>query len=322
MFEAMIKNQTAKQAKELAAWMARREETVALPEGVWRTEDVAYLDDGLPCHRMDLYQPIHAGPARPVLLNLHGGGFLLGSKEVNRYLCTDLSRRGFLVMSLEYPLAPEATIFDIFRALTTGIDRAAALAADYGGDPAQLYLCGDSAGAYLCYYLAALQNAPEAAQAAGVPQIKTKIQAIGLQSGMFYTRKLDQVGLFLPKLLYGSGWRAHPFRPYLDPGHPALVAAVPPCFLVTGRGDFLRNYSRQLASALKRGGKNYKLLDLDEAKPLPHAFAALLPETPAATRANEQMLAFFLQQAPDDAPHGADSATCGDGSGKILKIPR
>lgn len=140
MFETMIKNQTAKQAKELAAWMARREETVA----------------------------------RPVLLNLHGGGFLLGSKEVNRYLCTDLSRRGFLVMSLEYPLAPEATIFDIFRALTAGIDRAAALAADYGGDPAQLYLCGDSAGAYLCYYLAALQNAPEAAQAAGVPQIKTK----------------------------------------------------------------------------------------------------------------------------------------------------
>ena len=53
-----------------------------------------------------------------------------------------------------------------------------------------------------------------------------------------------------------------------------------------------------------------------------YAFAALLPETPAATRANEQMLAFFLQQAPDDAPYGADSATGGDGSGKILKIPR
>ena len=100
MFEGMIKNQTAKQAKALAAWMARREETVALPEGVWRTEDVAYLEDALPCHRMDLYQPIQEGPARPVLLNLHGGGFLLGSKEVNRYLCTDLSRRGFLVMSL------------------------------------------------------------------------------------------------------------------------------------------------------------------------------------------------------------------------------
>ena len=54
MFETMIKNQTAKQAKELAAWMARREETVALPEGVWRTEDIAYLEDALPCHRMDL----------------------------------------------------------------------------------------------------------------------------------------------------------------------------------------------------------------------------------------------------------------------------
>ena len=70
MFETMIKNQTAKQAKELAAWMARREETVALPEGVWRTEDIAYLEDALPCHRMDLYQPIQEGPARPVLLNL------------------------------------------------------------------------------------------------------------------------------------------------------------------------------------------------------------------------------------------------------------
>ena len=185
MFEAMIKNQTAKQAKELAAWMAQREETVALPEGVWRTEDIAYLEDALPCHRMDLYQPIQEGPARPVLLNLHGGGFLLGSKEVNRYLCTDMSRRGFLVISLAYPLAPEATIFDIFRALTTGIDRAAALAADYGGDPAQLYLCGDSAGAYLCYYLAALQNAPEAAQAAGVaPAIRLAMTVVLVLGGI------------------------------------------------------------------------------------------------------------------------------------------
>ena len=107
-------------------------------------------------------------------------------KEANRLFCADMCRRGFVVFCLEYPLVPDVDIFTVFRALTAGIDRAAALAPDFGGDASKLLLCGDSAGAYLCVYLAAMRKNTAMARAAGVPQLSADIAALGLISGMFY----------------------------------------------------------------------------------------------------------------------------------------
>ena len=83
-------------------------------------------------------------------------------------------------------------------------------------------------------------------------------------------------------MVYGRGWRHAPFREYIDPENPSLIAALPPCFLVTARGDFLRHYSRDFAAALKKNGREAELLDMDEPEKLAHAFAAMLPETSAA----------------------------------------
>ena len=239
------------------------------------------------------YSPREAKEALPVLVNIHGGGFLLGKKEVNRLFCADMCRRGFVVFCLEYPLVPDVDIFTVFRALTAGIERAAALAPDFGGDASKLFLCGDSAGAYLCVYLAAMRKNAAMARAAGVPQLSSDIAALGLISGMFYTTRFDNIGIFLPNMVYGRGWRHAPFREYIDPENPSLIAALPPCFLVTARGDFLRHYSRDFAAALKKNGLEAELLDMDEPEKLAHAFAAMLPETAAAQRANAAMADFL-----------------------------
>lgn len=204
-----------------------------------------------------------------------------------------MCRRGFVVFCLEYPLVPDVDIFTVFRALTAGIERAAALAPDFGGDAAKLLLCGDSAGAYLCVYLAAMRKNAAMARAAGVPQLTPDIAALGLISGMFYTTRFDNIGIFLPNMVYGHGWRRAPFREYIDPENPALIAALPPCFLVTARGDFLRHYSRDFAAALKKNGAQAELLDMDEPEKLAHAFAAMLPETSAAQRSNAVMADFL-----------------------------
>ena len=94
-------------------------------------------------------------------------------------------------------------------------------------------------------------------------------------------------------MVYGRGWRHAPFRDYIDPENPSLIAALPPCFLVTARGDFLRHYSRDFAAALKKKGLEAELLDMDEPEKLAHAFAAMLPETAAAQRANAAMADFL-----------------------------
>ena len=123
-----------------------------------------------------------------------------------------------------------------------------------------------------------------------------RVDALGLVSGMFYTTKLDQIGLFLPPMLYGKDWRRHPFRPYMNPEHPEIVSHLPPAMLLTARGDFLRRYSQQYAKALQNSGADCRLIDLDGERELPHAFAALLPEAPESRQVTKDMISFFLAQ--------------------------
>ena len=133
-------------------------------------------------------------------------------------------------------------------------------------------------------------------QAAGVTPSSLPVRALGLVSGMFYTTKLDQIGLFLPPMLYGKDWRRHPFRPYMNPEHPEIVSHLPPAMLLTARGDFLRRYSQQYAKALQKSGADCLLIDLDGERELPHAFAALLPEAPESRQVTKDMISFFMAQ--------------------------
>lgn len=294
MLEKMIKNETAKKAAALDRWMAKHDSANPFPSDVTLTPDVDYIGDGAACHMTDIYRQSGAEGKLPVLIDIHGGGFLLGKKEANRLFAADMCRRGFVVFCPEYPLVPDTDIFGIFRALTDCINRIGEIAESYGGDPSQIYLCGDSAGAHICVYLAAMQRNADVAGAAGVDRIRYEIKALGLQSGMFYTTLPDQVGMFLPSMIYGKDRKKNQFfTKYAVPDVPGIAQSLPPCFVVTARGDFLRNYSRRFAAALKKNGTKYMFLDMDEEEKLPHAFAAMLPETAAAQKANAAMTEFF-----------------------------
>lgn len=296
MLEKMIRTQTTQKEKQLDDWMQRHDaahpfpsETVELtPDLVYAPEKYAKIDVFRP--RADFPQPL------PVIVDLHGGGFLLGRKEANRLYCADLAAQGFLVYCPEYPLAPEHNLFEILQALSRALDAAAARIPGDGGDLNRVFLCGDSAGAWLCVYLAAMQRSAALSQAAGVVPSSLPVRALGLVSGMFYTTKLDQIGLFLPPMLYGKDWRRHPFRPYMNPEHPEIVSHLPPAMLLTARGDFLRRYSQQYAKALQKSGADCRLIDLDGERELPHAFAALLPEAPESRQVTKDMISFFMAQ--------------------------
>lgn len=104
----------------------------------------------------------------PVIINVHGGGLIIGNKEFNRYFCALLCKMGFLVYSIEYRLIPDCLIYDqiadVFMAMDYIKER---LAAD-GGDSSHVYMAGDSGGACLITYVNAIQNSTNIARAANV----------------------------------------------------------------------------------------------------------------------------------------------------------
>lgn len=294
MFEKLLNKQIAKQEKVLEKWLTKHDKENPFPnDKVKISENISYLDDNK-FHLMDIYQPYNNEKILPIIINIHGGGFLLGKKEVNKLYCAELAQKGYIVFCVEYPLSPKAKIIDILNDLIIAINKINEIAIDYNGDNNDLYLTGDSAGAYLCVYLSALKNNPNLNH---LLKIKNKIiptiKGLGLISGMFYTNKFDQIGVFVPKLIYGKNYKKNYNSAYYNIENKEIISYLSPCFLVTNKGDFLRHYSVNFSKKLAKYNIKYKLLNINSKKMLPHAFVAMLPETEEAKIANNEMIEFF-----------------------------
>jgi acetyl esterase/lipase len=104
-------------------------------------------------NRLDIFAPAAAGQsARPVLLFIHGGGFVGGDKRMpgspyNDNVALWALRHGFIGVNMTYRLAPQspwpAGAEDVAQALAWVRGGIAA----HGGDPSRVFLLGTSAGA-------------------------------------------------------------------------------------------------------------------------------------------------------------------------------
>ena len=110
-----------------------------LPEEVTEIKDVSYVDDNDPGHKMDIYVR-KDGTKKPVLFDIHGGGFISEDKAMNRLFGNYMARLGFVVFELNVRLAyPEWTVFDQIEDIDRGVRFALECAGGYEGDTDRLY---------------------------------------------------------------------------------------------------------------------------------------------------------------------------------------
>jgi acetyl esterase len=107
------------------------------------------VDEPLNPVPLRLYRP-SAEPGLPVVVFLHGGGWVVGSLDTHDSICRELAlRSGAAVLSVGYRRAPECPfpgpLEDCYSALGWAHRRAAGL----GLDARRIALCGDSAGGNL-----------------------------------------------------------------------------------------------------------------------------------------------------------------------------
>lgn len=114
-------------------------------EGVKQTRDASYGPDVR--HRLDIYAPDSGAEARPVALIFHGGGFIRGDKSERENAGLYFARAGFVTLVPNYRLAPLGQWPSGAEDVIAALGWARAHAADLGGDPAQIWLIGESAGA-------------------------------------------------------------------------------------------------------------------------------------------------------------------------------
>ncbi len=273
---------------------AERDRTQSMPAGVTIEHDVPYMDDGMDAHRMDIYRPDGSeNTVLPVIINIHGGGLIIGNKEFNRFFCAKLCALGYLVFSIEYRLIPDCMVFDQFSDVCNAFNYIQAHLCEYNGDADHIYGVADSGGAYLLTYTAAMNKCHTLAKAAHVKPHNISFRALGLISGMFYTTRFDKIGMFLPAYLYGKNYKKQSFAKYVNPENPELVTSLPPCYLVTSRYDNLRKYTLDFVEALGRYGIVYELSEYMKGRHLTHAFSVFRPDFKESEETLSDMHAFF-----------------------------
>lgn len=130
--------------------------------------DVPYLDDGIDYHQVDLYGT-SSEEVMPLVIEVHGGGFIGGSRENNTAHSVFFAERGYKVVATDYPRIPRDGDFaDAIRDLFASYQWVADHADEYGFDMSNVILSGDSAGGYYVLLTCAVWNSPELQEYFGV----------------------------------------------------------------------------------------------------------------------------------------------------------
>lgn len=105
---------------------------------------------------------IKPGDRAPVLIQVHGGGWVYGDTRNQAYPLMDrLRTAGWICVPISYRLSPRATWPDHIVDVKRAISWVKANIADYGGDPDFVVVTGGSAGGHLTALAALTANEPE-----------------------------------------------------------------------------------------------------------------------------------------------------------------
>jgi arylformamidase len=107
--------------------------------------------------QIDVYLPPNAKNA-PILVMVHGGAWKLGDKANAGVIENKLKHwlpKGFIVVSVNYRLLPEAMADEQARDVAEAVKWVQAYAGDWGGSEQKIILMGHSAGAHLVALLSA-----------------------------------------------------------------------------------------------------------------------------------------------------------------------
>ena len=128
-------------------------------EGVRVHSHIAYADAGKR-NLLDIYHPREPREGGfPVLLQVHGGGWMIGEKEQQaKPLMYHLAQRGWLCVAINYRLSPSAAfpahIVDVKKSIAWIRENIA----EYGGNPDFIAITGGSAGGHLSSLAALTPN--------------------------------------------------------------------------------------------------------------------------------------------------------------------
>jgi acetyl esterase/lipase len=211
---------------------------------VERRRDIRYAQAGGVDLTLDVYRHRDRPRGCPTLLQVHGGAWVVGSKnEQGLPLMLHLAARGWVCVSANYRLSPRATFPDHVIDLKRAIGWIREHGPEYGADPDFLVVTGGSAGGHLAALVGLTANAPE--YQPGFESVDTSVQGCVAFYGVYDFADRDRVwpheGLarLLERRVMKVGRDAAPEAYEKASPISRIHADAPPFFVIHGQSDSL-----------------------------------------------------------------------------------
>ena len=234
---------------------------------------------------LDLILPVARHGPLPVIFWLHGGAYIGGDKTDVEAYAVLLAARGYAVVNMNYPLAPESPYPRGVQSVPKAYLWVGEHAAEYGLDLSRVYFAGDSAGAQMAAQFITAQADPAYAEKTGVSRvvpfetIRGAVLFCGLYDAPSYAKKFDShtpVSYVVKRVFWGvtgnKNWRHGP-----EIEESAVLRHIPgrfpPTFLTDGNFETFSTQCAAYAAALRKIGTPVdEILYPREQAILPHEY--------------------------------------------------
>jgi acetyl esterase len=225
------------------------------PVSLRRIEDVTLpgVEAGIPAR---VYTPDGPDPC-PIMLHFHGGGYVKGGIEESDAFCRNLARgTRHMVLSIDYRLAPEHPFPAALDDAVAATVWAGTHAAELGGAPGPVVVCGESAGGNLAA-VACLRLRSD-------PRVAIRYQVL-LQPVVDFTLSFPSVALPPTECLVPRedlawyyrtycGDRCDPRDPRISPIFAENLSGLPAALIIAAEYDTLRDEAQAYAERLETAG--------------------------------------------------------------------
>lgn len=263
-------------------------------------ENISYADDNLKEHKLDIIYPATEKECYPFIVNIHGGAFAMYSKDkLYRNYAMRLAVNDFAVVNINYRLAPKniypSQIEDVLSALNFIADRAESFKLDKNN----MFLSGDSAGAYLAAITACVLSNDRLKEKYN---FKTELvcRAIAVNCGIYdFSTLMDKENSFpmkrkIVEMLFGRAdyemSANFPFSSVLN----HVNESFPPAYIIdTTKKSFVKEAIR-LQQVLRAKQVEHQLHIFEEEHNLIHAFN-IMSKYPQSNIVLKETFAFFKE---------------------------
>lgn len=221
--------------------------------------DITYME-GLPNSQLDILMPNHvnANDKLPVIFWAHGGGFIAGDKQYKNALLSHIVERGYVVVNVNYALAPEYQYPTPLIQMRHAVDFIKANEQNLPVDLNQVIIGGDSAGAQINSQFAAIQTNETLRRQMDFPQQFTPSQIKGaIFLGGFYDMQtvreteFPRIDLFMRSYTGVKDWE-HQFKNITEMSTAEQVTKqYPATYLSVGDADPFTTQNKTFEKALR-----------------------------------------------------------------------